>query len=120
MKSIHRINNALLYIQSTFNNTLITVTDFQGKALYWSSSGVNGFKGSKKNTPFAAQITAEKIALKSLQRGINYVELLINGPGSNRDIVINTLQLKGLNIILIKDVTSLPHNGCRPPKKRRI
>ncbi|WGH27670.1 MAG: 30S ribosomal protein S11 [Candidatus Shikimatogenerans bostrichidophilus] len=109
-----------IYIHSTFNNIIISLTDKIGNVLAWSSSGKMKFKGSKKNTPFAGQITAQNIIDKCLSLGIKKVDIIIKGPGSGRDSAIRTISNNGINILSIKDRTPLPHNGCRPPKKRRI
>ena len=108
------------HIQSTFNNTLVTLTDMEGNALSWSSAGSNGFKGSRKSTPFAAQTAAEVAAKAAMEHGLKTVEVYVKGPGSGREAAIRALQTAGLNITMIKDVTPIPHNGCRPPKKRRV
>ena len=109
-----------VFIQSTFNNTIVTSTDSQGNAIAWASAGVCGFKGARKGTPFAAQSAAESVARKSMDQGMKKVEVLVNGPGSGRETAIRALQAAGLEITLIKDVTPIPHNGCRPPKRRRV
>nr|YP_009122095.1 30S ribosomal protein S11 [Choreocolax polysiphoniae]AJH65853.1 30S ribosomal protein S11 [Choreocolax polysiphoniae] len=121
-KKIKKYNvvNGITYIQSTFNNTIVTITDLQGHTLAWSSSGINGFKGTKKKTPFAAQIAAEKAAELAIKNGIKQTEIIINGPGAGRESTIRGIQTIGIKITLIKDTTSLPYNGCRPPKKRRV
>ena len=108
------------YIQSTFNNTIVTITDEKGGVISWSSSGSSGFKGSRKGTAFAAQRAASEAARKGMEHGLRHVDVYIKGPGSGREAAIRTLQASGLNINSIKDVTPTPHNGCRPPKKRRI
>nr|AZL87996.1 ribosomal protein S11 [Harveyella mirabilis] len=112
--------NGITYIKSTFNNTIITITDLQGQTIAWSSAGSSGFKGTKKNTPFAAQITAEKVTKLAIKYGMKQTEIMINGPGIGRESAIRAIQATGINITLIKDITSMPHNGCRPPKKRRV
>jgi small subunit ribosomal protein S11 len=109
-----------VHIQSTFNNTIVTSTDMIGNAIAWSSAGSCGFKGARKGTPFAAQSAAEAVAKKSIEQGMKTVEVYVKGPGSGRETAIRTLQSAGLEITLIKDVTPIPHNGCRPPKKRRV
>lgn len=114
------IEKGQAHIQSTFNNTLVTLTDLSGNALSWSSAGAQGFKGSKKSTPFAAQIAAEEAAKAALEFGLKTVEVYVKGPGSGREAAIRALQTAGLNITLIKDITPIPHNGCRPPKRRRV
>lgn len=108
------------HIQSTFNNTLVTLTDMDGNALSWSSAGSNGFKGSRKSTPYAAQNAAEVAAKAAMEHGLKTVEVYVKGPGSGREAAIRALQTAGLNITMIKDITPIPHNGCRPPKKRRV
>ena len=108
------------HIQSTFNNTLITLTDMDGNALSWSSAGSNGFKGSRKSTPFAAQSAAEVAAKAAMEHGLKSVEVFAKGPGSGREAAIRALETAGLKVVSIKDITPIPHNGCRPPKKRRV
>ncbi len=108
------------HIQSTFNNSIVTITDAAGNALAWSSSGALGFKGSKKSTPFASQLAAETAAKAAMEHGLKSVEVFVKGPGSGREAAIRSLQAAGLEVTLIKDVTPLPHNGCRPPKRRRM
>lgn len=108
------------YIQSTFNNTIVTLADEKGGVIAWSSSGASGFKGSRKGTAFAAQRAAAEAARKGIEHGLRQVEVFIKGPGSGREAAIRTLQASGLTILSIRDVTPTPHNGCRPPKKRRI
>jgi small subunit ribosomal protein S11 len=108
------------FIQSTFNNTLITLTDPSGNVLSWGSAGQAGFKGSRKSTPYAAQLAAEQAARKAMEHGLRQVEVLVRGPGSGREAAIRSLQAAGLNVVSIRDVTPIPHNGCRPPKRRRV
>ncbi len=108
------------YIQSTFNNTVVTLTDPKGNVIAWGSSGTAGFKGSRKGTPYAAQLAARDAARKAMGHGLRQVEVYVKGPGSGREAAIRSLQSSGLNITSIRDVTPIPHNGCRPPKKRRI
>ena len=108
------------YIQSSFNNTIITITDPQGNVVAWSSGGVVGFKGSRKSTPFAAQLAAENAAKKAMENGMKTVDVFIKGPGAGREAALRALQSAGLKIHLIRDVTPIPHNGCRPPKRRRV
>ena len=103
-----------------FNNTLVTLTDMDGNALSWSSAGSNGFRGSRKSTPFAAQSAAEVAAKAAMEHGLKTVEVYVKGPGSGREAAIRALQTAGLNVTMIKDITPIPHNGCRPPKKRRV
>ena len=119
-KQKKNIINGIVHIKSTFNNTIITITDIKGETISWSSSGASGFKGAKKSTPFAAQIAAEKAAKKAIDQGMKQVEVLINGPGSGRETAIRALEATGIVVTLIKDITPVPHNGCRPPKKRRV
>ena len=108
------------YVQSTFNNTLITLTDPNGNVLSWASAGQSGFKGSRKSTPYAAQIAAEQAARKAMEHGLRQVEVFVKGPGSGREAAIRALQASGLLVLSIKDSTPVPHNGCRPPKRRRV
>ena len=108
------------YIQSSFNNTIVTITDPNGNALSWGSSGSAGFKGSRKSTPYAAGLAADSAARKAMDHGVRQVDVFIKGPGSGREAAIRSLQAAGLNISSIVDVTPIPHNGCRPPKKRRV
>lgn len=108
------------HIQATFNNTIITITDTQGNVIVWSSAGKSGFKGSKKSTPFAAGIAADVSAKQALELGVKRVEVWVKGPGSGREAAIRSLQAAGLEVTTIRDVTPLPHNGCRPPKRRRV
>ena len=114
------ISTGVVHIQSTFNNTIITITDAAGNVRAWSSSGVQGFKGSRKSTPFAAQLAAENAAKKAMEHGMKSVEVYVKGPGAGRESALRSLQAAGFNILLIKDVTPVPHNGCRPPKRRRV
>lgn len=114
------VREGIAHIKSTFNNTLISITDKQGNVLSWSSAGAVGFKGTKKGTPFAAQLAAEQAAKKAMDQGLREVEVLVKGPGSGRETAIRSLQAAGLIISSIKDVTPIPHNGCRPPKQRRV
>lgn len=114
------IERGQAHIQSTFNNTIITITDMAGNAVSWSSAGNCGFKGSRKSTPFAAQMAAEVAAKSAMEHGLRTVEVYVKGPGSGREAAIRSLQAAGLEINLIKDVTPIPHNGCRPPKRRRV
>lgn len=108
------------FIQSTFNNTLITLTDPMGNAVAWSSAGTSGFKGSRKSTPYAAQMAAQQAARKAMDQGMRQVDVFVKGPGSGREAAIRALQSAGLAVLSIRDVTPIPHNGCRPPKRRRI
>jgi small subunit ribosomal protein S11 len=119
-KERKNIQDAIVHIQSTFNNTIITITDVSGNTLAWSSSGCQGFKGSRKSTPFAAQLAAENVARKVLEYGVKNLDVYVKGPGSGREAALRSLQVMGFNIKLIRDVTPIPHNGCRPPKRRRV
>ncbi len=112
--------NGIAHIQSTFNNTIVTLTDIYGNVISWSSAGKVGFKGSRKSTPFAAQVASENAAKAAMEIGLRKVEVLISGPGSGREAAVRSLQASGLEISAIKDVTPIPHNGCRPPKRRRV
>ena len=114
------IPEGIAHIQATFNNTIITITDKQGNAISWSSAGANGFKGSRKGTPFASQVAAENAAKKAIEHGVRSLEVQGKGPGSGREAALRALQLAGIQVTVIKDVTPLPHNGCRPPKRRRV
>ncbi|HBY57095.1 MAG TPA: 30S ribosomal protein S11 [Candidatus Atribacteria bacterium] len=114
------IATGIVHIQSTFNNTIVSITDKQGNVIAWSSAGNIGYKGSKKSTSFAAQITAETAAKKAMDQGMKEVDVLVKGPGPGRETAIRSLQTVGLKVNMIKDVTPIPHNGCRPPKQRRI
>ncbi|TCS81522.1 30S ribosomal protein S11 [Tepidibacillus fermentans] len=114
------IEHGIAHIQSTFNNTIVTITDPHGNAISWSSAGALGFKGSRKSTPFAAQMAAEAAAKSAMEHGLKTVEVLVKGPGSGREAAIRSLQAAGLEVSVIKDVTPIPHNGCRPPKRRRV
>ncbi|MBI2264346.1 MAG: 30S ribosomal protein S11 [Armatimonadetes bacterium] len=119
-KEIKSVPKGIAHIQSTFNNTVITITDPTGNVISWGSAGVLGFKGSRKSTPFAAQMAAEHVARKAMEHGLRQVEVYVKGPGAGREAAIRSLQAAGLEISLIKDVTPIPHNGCRPPKRRRV
>lgn len=114
------IERGAAHIRSSFNNTLVTITDLQGNALAWSSAGALGFRGSRKSTPFAAQSAAETAARAAMEHGLRTVEVYVKGPGSGREAAIRALQTAGLTVNMIKDVTPIPHNGCRPPKRRRV
>ena len=114
------IERGAAHIQATFNNTIVTITDVEGNALSWASAGGQGFRGSRKSTPFAAQTAAEVAAKAAMEHGLRSVEVYVNGPGSGREAAIRALAACGLEVTLIKDVTPIPHNGCRPPKRRRI
>jgi len=114
------IQHGVAHILSTFNNTMITISDLQGNAISWASAGAVGFKGSRKSTPYAAQMAAESAAKAAMEHGLKEVEVYVKGPGSGREAAIRSLQAAGLEVNLIKDVTPIPHNGCRPPKRRRV
>ena len=114
------IERGAVHIQSTFNNTIITITDVQGNAISWASAGEMGFKGSRKSTPYAAQTAADVAAKAAIEHGMKTVEVFVKGPGPGRESAIRALQAAGLDITLIRDVTPIPHNGCRPPKRRRV
>lgn len=114
------ISSGVVHIQSTFNNTIVSITDSNGNVISWSSAGMHGFKGSRKSTPFAAQMTAEDAAKKAQEHGIKTVEVFVKGPGAGRESALRSLQAVGFNVTKIRDVTPVPHNGCRPPKKRRV
>ena len=119
-KERKNIERGAAHIQSTFNNTIVTITDLQGNALSWASAGELGFRGSRKSTPYAAQTAAETAAKAALEHGLKTVEVYVKGPGAGREAAIRALQAAGLDVTLIKDVTPVPHNGCRPPKRRRV
>ena len=112
--------NGKAFIQSTFNNTIVTLSDPQGNVLSWGSAGSSGFKGSRKGTPYAAQLAAQGAARKAMEQGLRQIEVFVKGPGSGREAAIRSLQSSGLYITSIRDVTPVPHNGCRPPKRRRV
>ena len=114
------IERGAAHIRSSFNNTLVTITELQGNAISWSSAGSLGFRGSKKSTPFASQMAAETAARAAMEHGLRTVEVYVKGPGSGREAAIRALQTAGLEVNMIKDVTPIPHNGCRPPKRRRV
>ncbi len=114
------ISEGVAHIHSTFNNTIVTITDYQGNVISWSSAGTMGFKGSRKGTPFAAQQAADNAAKKAMDHGVRSVQVFVRGPGVGRESALRSLQAAGFNISLIKDVTPIPHNGCRPPKRRRV
>ncbi|PID39625.1 MAG: 30S ribosomal protein S11 [Proteobacteria bacterium] len=114
------ISSGVVHIQSTFNNTIVTITDVIGNVVSWSSAGIHGFKGSRKSTPFAAQLTAEDAAKKAMEHGMKTVEVYVKGPGAGRESALRALQAAGFTVTVIKDVTPIPHNGCRPPKRRRV
>ncbi len=114
------VQSGIAHVQASFNNTIVTITDLGGNAIVWTSSGNQGFKGSRKSTPFAAQRAGEIAARKAMEHGMRQVDVYVNGPGSGRESAIRSLQAAGLRINLIRDVTPIPHNGCRPPKRRRV
>ncbi|MBG9983907.1 30S ribosomal protein S11 [Aerococcaceae bacterium DSM 111022] len=114
------VERGIAHIQSTFNNTIVMITDVNGNAIAWSSAGALGFKGSRKSTPFAAQMAAEVAAKTAMENGMKSVEVTVKGPGSGRESAIRALQATGLDVTAIRDVTPIPHNGCRPPKRRRV
>lgn len=119
-KSKKNISNGMAYIQATFNNTIVTITDPSGNVVSWSSAGSKGFKGSRKSTPFAAQVAAQDAAEKASEHGMRSVGVLIKGPGAGREAAVRSLQSAGFRILFIRDITPIPHNGCRPPKRRRV
>ncbi len=119
-KQKRNVPNGVAYIQSTFNNTIVTIADVNGDVISWASSGSSGFKGAKKGTPFAAQTAAESAARRATDQGMRQIEVMVSGPGAGRETAIRALQGAGLEITLIRDVTPIPHNGCRPPKRRRV
>ena len=119
-KEKKNISEGIAHIQSTFNNTIVTITDLGGNVVAWSSAGLQGFKGSRKSTPFAAQMAAEDAVRKAKEQGMRKVQVYIKGPGAGRESALRSLQVAGLTITMIRDVTPVPHNGCRPPKRRRV
>ncbi|MDB4897116.1 MAG: ribosomal protein [Firmicutes bacterium] len=119
-KERKHVDKGVAHIRSTFNNTIVTITDTEGNALSWATSGGMGFKGSRKSTPFASQMAAEAAAKAAMEHGLREVEVFVKGPGSGREAAIRQLQAAGLEVTTIKDVTPIPHNGCRPPKRRRV
>ncbi|MGQ9496843.1 MAG: 30S ribosomal protein S11 [Desulfotomaculales bacterium] len=119
-KERKHVEQGVAHIKSTFNNTVITISDPQGNTIAWASAGTVGFKGSRKSTPFAAQLAAEKAAREAMEHGMKEVAVFVKGPGAGREAAIRSLQAAGLQVSLIKDVTPIPHNGCRPPKRRRV
>ena len=114
------VQSGVAHIQSTFSNTIVTITDVSGNVISWSSAGVRGFKGSRKSTPFAAQLAAEDAAKKAIEHGMRTVSVYVNGPGAGRESALRALQSAGFRVSLIRDITPIPHNGCRPPKRRRV
>jgi small subunit ribosomal protein S11 len=119
-KERKNVSNGVAHIHASFNNTIVTITDTAGNVLTWSSAGNKGFKGSRKSTPFASQLAAETAAKKAMEHGMKQVEVYVKGPGTGRESAIRAIQAAGLEIVAIKDVTPIPHNGCRPPKRRRV
>ena len=119
-KERKNVEHGAAHIKSTFNNSIVTLTDAQGNALSWSSAGALGFRGSRKSTPFASQMAAETAAKAAMEHGLKSIEVYVKGPGAGREAAIRSLQAAGLEVTLIKDVTPIPHNGCRPPKRRRV
>lgn len=119
-KEKKNIPSGVVHIQSTFNNTIVSITDPAGNVVAWSSSGAQGFKGSRKSTPFAAQMAAQDAVRKAMEHGMKNVEVYVKGPGAGRESALRSLQAAGFNVLMIKDVTPIPHNGCRPPKRRRV
>ncbi|MEB3178028.1 MAG: 30S ribosomal protein S11 [Nostocaceae cyanobacterium] len=119
-KQKRNVPNGIAYIQSTFNNSIVTIADTNGDVISWASAGSSGFKGAKKGTPFAAQTAAESAARRAIDQGMRQIEVMVSGPGAGRETAIRALQGAGLEITLIRDITPIPHNGCRPPKRRRV
>ncbi|NMG07981.1 30S ribosomal protein S11 [Brasilonema sp. UFV-L1] len=119
-KQKRNVPNGVAYIQSTFNNSIVTISDQNGDVISWASAGSSGFKGAKKGTPFAAQTAAESAARRAIDQGMRQIEVMVSGPGAGRETAIRALQGAGLEITLIRDITPIPHNGCRPPKRRRV
>ncbi len=119
-REFKNIAQGVVHVQSTFNNTIVSITDVKGDLISWASAGKVGFKGSRKSTPFAAQLAAENAARRAMEHGLRRVEVMVKGPGAGRETAIRALQQVGIEVTLIKDVTPLPHNGCRPPKRRRV
>ena len=119
-KERRNIQNGVAHIQSTFNNTIVTITDVSGNVIAWASAGSVGFKGSRKRTPFAAQLAAEQAAKRAMEQGVKTIEVFVKGPGAGREAALRSLQAAGFRVDMIRDVTPIPHNGCRPPKRRRV
>lgn len=119
-KNKRNVPSGVAHIQSTFNNTIVTISDIRGEVISWASAGSSGFKGAKKGTPFAAQTASESAARRAMDQGMRQLEVMVSGPGAGRETAIRALQGAGLEITLIRDVTPIPHNGCRPPKRRRV
>jgi len=121
MKKVKKnVQSGIAHVQATFNNTMITITDVAGNALCWASSGAHGFKGSRKSTPFAAQVAAEECSKKAMEHGIRQLTIFVKGPGAGRESAVRAIQAAGIKVSMIRDVTPIPHNGCRPPKRRRV
>jgi small subunit ribosomal protein S11 len=114
------VQSGIAHVQSTFNNTVVTITDVAGNALCWGTAGSSGFKGSRKSTPFAAQVAAEECAKKAMEHGVRQLAVYVKGPGGGRESAVRALQAQGIRVTMIRDVTPIPHNGCRPPKRRRV
>jgi small subunit ribosomal protein S11 len=119
-KTRRNVTVGVAHIKATFNNTMITITDVAGNALCWATAGAQGFKGSRKSTPFAAQVAAEEVAKKAMEHGIRQLAVQVKGPGAGRESAVRALQAQGIRVTMIRDVTPIPHNGCRPPKRRRV
>ena len=119
-KAKRNIPEGVVHLHTSFNNTLVTITDKAGNTIVWASAGGSGFKGSRKSTPFAAQLAAETVAKRAMEHGVRKVDVMVKGPGSGRETAIRTIQNTGIEVVGIKDVTPIPHNGCRPPKRRRV
>ncbi len=119
-REVKNVHSGVTHVHASFNNTIVTITDPHGSVISWASAGNLGFKGSKKSTPFAAQMAAESAARKAMEHGMKSTEVMVKGPGAGREAAIRSLQAAGLEITMIKDVTPIPHNGCRPPKRRRV
>ncbi|HAK59756.1 MAG TPA: 30S ribosomal protein S11 [Nitrospiraceae bacterium] len=119
-KAKKNIANGVAHIHASFNNTIVTITDTAGNVIAWSSSGNQGFKGSRKSTPFASQLAGQAAARKAMEHGMKQVEIYVKGPGAGRESAIRSIQSAGIDVVAIKDVTPIPHNGCRPPKRRRV
>lgn len=119
-KTKKNITSAVVHVNATFNNTIITISDAVGNTISWSSAGIQGFKGSRKSTPYAAQVAAEAAARAAMEHGVKIVEIIVKGPGSGRESALRAIQLAGLTVTSIRDITPIPHNGCRPPKRRRV
>ena len=119
-KVFKNIHSGIVHVKATFNNTIVTITDTKGNAVCWATAGGSGFRGARKSTPFAAQVAAENVAKKAYEHGMREVEVNVKGPGSGREAAIRTVQSAGLTVTMIRDVTPMPHNGCRPPQKRRV